>query len=89
MPLIRLQKSDQRFEKYGLASSGRPQHDADFAGGEIERDVTPDQLSPKGLREPFDANLNAHRRALPCNLGEAGTAMGMAALFVPNEAVVA
>jgi hypothetical protein len=52
--------TDQRLQERGLTGTGRTQQHADLTWRQVERDVFPDSLGPKGLGQSLNLNIDAH-----------------------------
>jgi hypothetical protein len=56
---IGLEQADQTFQEDRFPGTGRPEHDTDLTGRQRERDVLPDPLVAKRLREVLDDDLDS------------------------------
>ena len=60
MPAVGLEQPDEGLEEDRLARAGGPEEDGDLPRGQRERHVAPDDLTPEGLRQSLDPDLDAH-----------------------------
>ncbi len=67
---VRPDQADQRLQEHRLAGAGGTEHDAHLAGRQGERDITPHDMAPEGLGQPFHDHLGAHLTSLGNGGGE-------------------